>query len=44
VDYVQDNIKSLILNRRKIEFLRRVENNIYQEGVNKNNFKIYNTE
>jgi hypothetical protein len=44
VDYAQDNIKSLILNRRKIEFLREVENNIYREGVNKNNFKIYNIE
>lgn len=44
VDYARDNIKSLILNRRKIEFLREVENNIYREGVNKNNFKIYNIE
>lgn len=43
-DYVQDNIKSLILNRRKIEFLKEVENNIYREGINKNNFKIYNSE
>lgn len=43
-DYVQDNIKSLILNRRKIEFLKEVENNIYREGMNKNNFKIYNSE
>ena len=37
-------IKSLKLNRRKIEFLKEVENNIYREGVNKNTFKIYNTE
>jgi hypothetical protein len=43
-DYVRENIKSLILNRRKIEFLRDLENNIYQEGVNKNIFKIYNLE
>ncbi len=42
VEYVRDNIKSLILNRRKIAFLREVENNIYQEGENKNRFKIYN--
>ncbi len=42
VEYMRDNIKSLILNRRKIEFLREVENNIYREGVNKNSFKIYN--
>jgi hypothetical protein len=43
-EYVRENIKSLILNRRKIEFLRDLENNIYQEGVNKNIFKIYNLE
>lgn len=42
IEYVQDNIKSLILNRRKIEFLKEVENNIYREAVNKNTFKIYN--
>jgi hypothetical protein len=44
VDYVRDNIKSLILNRRKIEFLKKVEDNIFREGMNKNNFKIYNSE
>jgi hypothetical protein len=44
IEYVKDNIKSLILNRRKIDFLKEVENNIYREGVNKNTFKIYNTE
>lgn len=44
MDYVQDNIKSLILNRRKIEFLKRVEENIFKDGRNKNNFKIYNSE
>jgi len=42
LEYVADNIKSLILNRRKIAFLKEVENNIYLEGVNKNTFKIYN--
>lgn len=44
VDYVRDNIKSLILNRRKIEFLKEVEDKIYREGMNKNNFIIYNSE
>lgn len=44
VESVKDNIKSLILNRRKIEFLKELENNIYREGVNKNTFKIYNIE
>jgi len=44
VDYVRDNIKSLILNRRKIEFLKQVEDKIFREGTNKNSFKIYNSE
>jgi hypothetical protein len=44
VEYVADNIKSLILNRRKITFLKEVEDNIFKEGRNKNSFKIYNSE
>jgi hypothetical protein len=44
VEYVANNIKSLILNRRKIAFLREVEDNIFREGRNKNSFKIYNSE
>jgi hypothetical protein len=44
VEYVADNIKSLILNRRKITFLKEVEDNIFREGRNKNSFKIYNSE
>ncbi len=43
-EYVREDIKSLILNRRKITFLRDLENNIYQEGINRKKFKIYNTE
>ena len=44
LEYVEDNIKNLILNRRKIEFLKQVENNIYTEGIRKNTFKIFNSE
>lgn len=44
VEYVADKIKSLILNRRKITFLKEVEDNIFREGRNKNSFKIYNSE
>jgi hypothetical protein len=42
LEYVRDNIKNLILNRRKIEFLKQIENNVYSEGIRKNNFKIFN--
>lgn len=41
VEYVENNIKNLILNRRKIEFLKQVEENVYKEGIRQNKFKIY---
>jgi hypothetical protein len=41
IEYVGNNIKNLILNRRKIEFLKQVEENVYKEGVRQNKFKIY---
>ncbi|MFW6310026.1 MAG: hypothetical protein ACOC1D_02905 [Prolixibacteraceae bacterium] len=40
VEFVADNIKNLIINKRKIEFLKEVENNVYTEGIRKNKFKI----
>ncbi len=42
IEFVENNIKNLILNQRKIGFLKEVEKNIYDEGVRKNKFKIYN--
>ncbi len=44
LEYVKDNIKNLILNRRKIEFLKQVENSVYTEGIRNNTFKIFNSE
>lgn len=41
VEYVETNIKNLILNKRKIEFLKQIEENIYKEGIRQNKFKIY---
>lgn len=41
LEYMENNIKNLILNQRKIEFLKELEESIYQEGINKNSFKIY---
>jgi len=40
LEFVRGNIKKLILNRRKIEFLKQIENNIYKEGIRKNKFSI----
>ena len=39
-EFVEKNIKNLILNRRKIDFLKQLENNVYAEGVEKNKFEI----
>lgn len=41
LQYVENNIKNLLLNKRKIEFLKKIEENIYTEGIRKNKFKIH---
>lgn len=41
LDFVENNIKNLILNQRKIEFLKQMEENIYKEGIRQNKFEIY---
>ncbi len=42
LEFVENNIKKLILNKRKIQFLKQVEENIYKEGIRQNKFRIYN--
>ncbi|MBE9510928.1 MAG: hypothetical protein IMY71_08635 [Bacteroidetes bacterium] len=41
VEYINDNIKSIILNNRKIKFLKEIENNIYYDALSRNRFEIY---
>jgi hypothetical protein len=41
LEYMSGNIKSLILNQRKIEFLKEIEQSIYLEGIKKNKFRIH---
>ena len=41
IEYVQDNIRDLILNQRKIQFLQQIEENVYKEGLRQNKFKIF---
>ncbi|QIA08750.1 hypothetical protein [Draconibacterium halophilum] len=43
IEFVRNNIKNLILNKRKIEFLKEIEENIYTEGVRKKKFRKYDT-
>lgn len=42
LEFVENNIKNLILNQRKIKFLKSIEENVYTEGVRSNKFRIYN--
>jgi len=40
-EYVRNDIKSIILNSRRFEFLQSLENGIYNEAIKANIFKIY---
>ena len=40
-EYVRNDIKRIIWNTRRIEFIQSLENGIYNEALKKNSFKIY---
>lgn len=40
-DYVNDDIKRIIWNNRRIEFIRNLQNGIYSDAVKENGFKTY---
>jgi hypothetical protein len=40
-DYIRNDIKSIILNNRRFEFLQSLENGIYNEAIKENTFKIF---
>jgi hypothetical protein len=40
-EYVSDDIKRIIWNNRRIEFIQALENGIYNEALKENDFKIY---
>lgn len=44
VEYVENNIRNLIINRRKIDFLKKVEDDVYLEGIRNNKFKLFSYE
>lgn len=44
VEYVESQIKNVIVNRRRIEFLKKVEDDVFLEGVRNNKFKLYEYE
>jgi hypothetical protein len=43
VEYVQNDIRNLILSKQKIQFLKEIEKDIYKEGLDSKKVKLYNT-
>lgn len=41
LDYAQLKIKSILLNKRKFTFLEEIENDIYNDALDRNDFVIY---
>lgn len=41
IELVEDDIRSILLNKRKIEFYNDLERQVYAEGANRNQFEIY---
>ncbi len=44
LEYEDENVRNMILNKRKIEFLKKIEDDIYTEGLRMRKFKIYEYE
>lgn len=44
LEFVKPKVKDIILNKRKIKFLNDLENKIYNDAQDHNNFVIYNIE
>lgn len=41
LSYIEPNIKQIILNRRRLEQMRKLENDVLDEAIKKNEFEIY---
>jgi hypothetical protein len=41
IEYVTNDIKSILLNKRKIQYINRLEAEIYNDALNRGNFNIY---
>lgn len=42
VEFVSEEIRNILLNERKIQFLNKIEDDIYQEAVASKKFKLFN--
>jgi hypothetical protein len=41
LEYIKNNIKSIILNKRKVQFLNEMENDIYNDALKRGDFTVY---
>jgi hypothetical protein len=41
VELVREDITNIILNKRKIEFIKDLEHRVYTDGASRNQFEIY---
>jgi hypothetical protein len=41
IEMVYSNIRSVIMNKRKVEYIQDLENTVYQEGFSRNQVEIY---
>lgn len=44
VEYVSESIKNAVINKRRIDFLKSLEDDVYLEGIRNNKFKMYSYE
>ncbi len=42
LSFIKENIKQIIINKRKLQLINELENNIYNDALNHGNYKIYN--
>ena len=41
LELVRENIRSVLMNKRKIEYIQNLENTVYKEGLSRNQVEIY---
>lgn len=41
LDYIKDDIGSILLNKRKLQLIQQLEANVYNDALNRGNFNIY---
>lgn len=44
IEFIEPNLRNLIMNKRKIDFLKKLEEDVYLEGVRNDKFKVYELE